>query len=120
MAHILGVAGGELLLEISGEVVPDSKLSDVQFGDFIRVCLGLRPLTCDDDARGRRGASTKRSRRAEAVALTEVAHEPVVAVSEPEPLRVREEPRTVPVKRWDGKNLIPTGEMQTVMVKVFG
>lgn len=117
MAHILGVAGGELLLEVAGEIVPDSKLSDVQFGDFIRVCLGLRPLTCDDDARGRRGASTKKSRR---VALAEVAHEPVVAVSEPEPLRVREEPRTVPVKRWDGKNLVLTGEETVVMVKVFG
>lgn len=118
MAHILGVAGKDLLLEISGEVVPDSKLSDVQFGDFIRCCLGLRPLTCDDDARGRRGASTKKGRRA--VALAEVAHEPVVAVSEPEPLRVREEARTVPVKRWDGKDFILTGETQTIMVKVFG
>ena len=117
MAHILGVAGKDLLLEISGEVVPDSKLSDVQFGDFIRCCLGLRPLTCDDDSRGRRGASTKKSRR---VALAEVAHEPVVAVSAPEPLRVREEPRTVPVKRWDGKNLVATGEETVVMVKVFG
>ena len=118
MAHILGVAAGELLLEISGEVVPDSKLSDVQFGDFIRVCLGLRPLTCDDDARGRRGASTKKGRRA--VALAEVSHEPVVRPVAPEPLRVREEPRTVPVKRWDGKNLVATGETQTIMVKVFG
>ena len=117
MAHILGVAGKDLLLEISGEVVPDSKLSDVQFGDFIRCCLGLRPLTCDDDARGRRGASTKKSRR---VALAEVAHEPVVRPAAPEPLRVREEPRTVPVKRWDGKNLVATGETQTIMVKVFG
>ena len=118
MAHILGVAGKDLLLEISGEVVPDSKLSDVQFGDFIRVCLGLRPLTCDDDSRGRRGASTKKGRRA--VALAEVSHEPVVRPSAPEPLRVREEPRTVPVKRWDGKNLVATGETQTIMVKVFG
>jgi hypothetical protein len=117
MAHILGVAGKDLLLEISGEVVPDSKLSDVQFGDFIRCCLGLRPLTCDDDSRGRRGASTKKSRR---VALAEVAHEPVVRPAAPEPLRVREEPRTVPVKRWDGKNLVATGETQTIMVKVFG
>ena len=118
MAHILGVAAGELLLEISGEVVPDSKLSDVQFGDFIRCCLGLRPLTCDDDARGRRGASTKKSRRA--VALAEVSHEPVVRPAAPEPLRVREEPRTVPMKRWDGKDFILTGETQTIMVKVFG
>ena len=117
MAHILGVAKGELLLEISGEVVPDSKLSNVQFGDFIRVCLGLRPLTCDDDSRGRRGASTKKSRR---VALAEVSHEPVVRPAAPEPLRVREEPRTVPVKRWDGKDFILTGETQTIMVKVFG
>jgi hypothetical protein len=52
--------------------------------------------------------------------LAEVAHEPVAAVSEPEPLRVREEPRTVPVKRWDGKNLVLTGEETVVMVKVFG
>jgi hypothetical protein len=118
MAHILGVAGKDLLLEISGEVVPDSKLSDVQFGDFIRCCLGLRPLTCDDDARGRRGASTKKGRRA--VALAEVSHEPVVRPVAPEPLRVREEPRTVPVKRWDGKNLVATGEETVVMVKVFG
>jgi hypothetical protein len=118
MAHILGVAAGELLLEISGEVVPDSKLSDVQFGDFIRCCLGLRPLTCDDDARGRRGASTKKGRRA--VALAEVSHEPVVRPVAPEPLRVREEPRTVPMKRWDGKDFILTGETQTIMVKVFG
>jgi len=117
MAHILGVAGKDLLLEISGEVVPDSKLSDVQFGDFIRVCLGLRPLTCDDDSRGRRGASTKKGRR---IALAEVAHEPVVRPAAPEPLRVREEPRTVPVKRWDGKDFILTGETQTIMVKVFG
>ena len=117
MAHILGVAGKDLLLEISGEVVPDSKLSDVQFGDFIRCCLGLRPLTCDDDSRGRRGASTKKSRR---VALAEVAHEPVVRPAAPEPLRVREEPRTVPMKRWDGKDFILTGETQTIMVKVFG
>lgn len=118
MAHILGVAGKDLLLEISGEVVPDSKLSDVQFGDFIRCCLGLRPLTCDDDARGRRGASTKKGRRA--VALAEVSHEPVVRPAAPEPLRVREEPRTVPMKRWDGKDFILTGETQTIMVKVFG
>jgi len=62
MSNILGynkktkrfeLDNGFFALEVDGMIIDEKKLSDFQFGEFIRTCIGLNPLIYED-ARGRK------------------------------------------------------------------
>lgn len=44
---------GFFTLEVDGMIISEDKLTDFQFGEFVRTCLGKNPLIFED-ARGRK------------------------------------------------------------------
>lgn len=57
MAGIIGRENNDLILELGGCEVLMSQMDDTQFADWVRLCVGLRPLSCGDDSRGRRNTN---------------------------------------------------------------
>lgn len=56
MAGIIGKCSkkNDLIIELAGQEIYMSQMDDLQFADWVRICMGLRPLSCGDDSRGRR------------------------------------------------------------------
>lgn len=116
MAGIIGrMDDGDLLVELCGKSFPMSKMNDVQFADWVRLCVGLRPLSCGDDSRGRRNGKTK---------VNEVDSEPEnTTADEPEEnddvVEAATEVKTEAAFTMEDREVVIAGRLQVMAVKVY-